>query len=395
MNDKRKKWKQSEIREKIASYREASLKYYIEGKALVEMSPGQIAFSLLSPPLGSAVAKRRVRWISKNIVSPESAKGAGAHSGIQNRTPHFLTMAVTYDCQCNCLHCSAHDYKMKVASSGTAMNFEELRGALEQAVVLGTTGIVLTGGEPLIYPEIYKLIESVDKKKSICTIFTNGEYLNAGTVSSLKKAGTHGVFVSLDDSDPESHNKHRGRAGLFEKALEGIKLCQEAGILTGISTYVTREKINNGELHKMMELAKRLKVLEVFIFDVIPAGKIKKDEGCILTKNEISMITELRNSYNEKADYPRILHQTMFASLAYPCVAEGCPAAVVQLHIRGNGDVSPCDFTPYSFGNLRTEPLKDIWQKMISHPLYSTHSPSCRLGNPGFREKLIEHGLIS
>jgi MoaA/NifB/PqqE/SkfB family radical SAM enzyme len=384
-----KKWQRSAIRKKIASYRDASLKYYIQGKSFVEMAPGQIAFSLLSPALGSTAAKRRVRWISRNIDSPQMGSD---ETTIPARTPHFLTMAVTYDCQCSCRHCSAQDYKKMVHESKSAMTFEEMRDALAQAVDLGTTGIILTGGEPLLYPEIYRLIESVDKRKSICTIFTNGEFLNPDTARRLKEAGTHGVFVSLDDSSPDLHDENRQRNGIFDQALKGLRFCQEAGLLTGISTYITREKIGGGELHKMMELAKKMNVLEVFLFDVIPAGRIKKEKGCVLTMEEVAMITEVRKIYNEKPDYPRILHQTMFASLAYPCVAEGCPAAVVQLHIRGNGDVSPCDFTPYSFGNLRGSSLKSIWQKMISHPLYSTHSPHCRLGNPEFREKIAGLG---
>ena len=65
----------------------------------------------------------------------------------------------------------------------------------------------------------------------------------------------------------------------------------------------------------------------------------------------------------------------MFASIAYPCVAEGCPAAMVQLHLRANGDVSPCDFTPYSFGSIRRQTLREIWESMAAAPVRAAFRP--------------------
>jgi MoaA/NifB/PqqE/SkfB family radical SAM enzyme len=169
-------------------------------------------------------------------------------------------------------------------------------------------------------------------------------------------------------------------------------LCQKAGILTGISTYATHEKIQNGEMDAMMEVARQLGVLEVFLFDVIPTGRLSGHRECLLSDAEATKIIEFRQRYAEKPDYPRIIHQTMFASIAYPCVAEGCPAAMVQVHLRANGDVSPCDFTPYSFGSIRKQSLREIWEAMASHPLYAESSARCRLSRPDFWVKLDELG---
>ena len=184
----------------------------------------------------------------------------------------------------------------------------------------------------------------------------------------------------------------RGRPGLFAKATGGLTLCRQAGILTGISTYATREKIQSGELDAMMDVARDLQVLEVFLFDVIPTGRLSGHRECLLTDDEATQIIDFRKKYAEKPDYPRIVHQTMFASIAYPCVAEGCPAAMVQLHLRANGDVSPCDFTPYSFGNIRAQSLREIWESMAGNPLYEQPSARCRLSRPDFWTQLDELG---
>ena len=253
---------------------------------------------------------------------------------------------------------------------------------------MGTTCVVLTGGEPLLYEKIYDLIAAVDRSKSVCTLFSNGEFLSESVVTRLKAAGLYGVFASFDFPDAARHDANRTRPGLFEKATSGLKRCREAGILTGISTFVTHEKLQNGDMDATMDLARELGVLEVFLFDVIPTGRLDGQRECLLSDAEADQIIEFRSVYSEKPDYPRVIHQTMFASIAYPCVAEGCPAAMVQLHLRANGDVSPCDFTPHSFGNIRERSLREIWESMAKSELYAAPSARCRLSRPDFWVKL-------
>jgi len=133
-----------------------------------------------------------------------------------------------------------------------------------------------------------------------------------------------------------------------------------------------------------MQLARSLGVLEVFVFDVIATGRLSEDRGCMLTDAEVEEVRAFRQRYNEAPDYPRIIHQTMLASIAYPCAAEGCPAGVAQIHVRADGDVAPCDFTPFAFGNVRERPLAEIWSAMAGSPLYASRSRRCRLADPAY-----------
>ncbi|MFA5353991.1 MAG: radical SAM protein [Thermodesulfovibrionales bacterium] len=383
------KWQHSMIRNNMERYRDSLANYYIKNKPVVEID-GYRAFSLLSPPLGSAAALRRVRSIMKNITHEDTQIMDSGAAVWGSRTPHFITMAVTYTCQCDCEHCSASSYKERVERNQDGLSAEELKDAIRQTIDLGTTAVVFTGGEPLLYQPIYELIRSVEKSKSIATMFTNGEYLTEETVSRLKEAGLFGVFVSLDAPEAAVHDSKRKRSGLFEKAVKGIELCREKGILTGISTYITREKIENGELDAMMDLARELRVLEVFLFDVIAVGKLREHHDCMLGSNDVSDVARFREKYNLLPEYPRIIHQTMFTSIAYPCAAEGCPAGVSQIHLRANGDVTPCDFTPLSFGNIREKPLKEIWESLTKHEIYAKLSPRCRLSDPDLWDRLTQ-----
>ncbi|HEX7485322.1 MAG TPA: radical SAM protein [Vicinamibacterales bacterium] len=378
----------------MATYRRAQEDYYVGGKPLVELENGFKAFSLLTPPLGSPAARRRVRLIMENMRQAASAPARDVSFAAAGRTPHVMTMAVTYSCQCDCQHCAAVDYQHRTSRDGSALTFDELRNVVDQTVDLGTTCLVLTGGEPLLYERIHDLIAAVDKSRCVCTVFTNGESLVEETVARLKKAGVYGVFVSIDYSDSRRHDANRRRPGLAEKACRGLRLCQDAGILTGLSTFATKEKIEDGELDAMMELARRLDVLEVFLFDIIPTGRLAGRPDCTLSDDDARWIVEFRARYTARPQFPRIIHQTMFSSIAYPCVAEGCPAGIVQVHVRANGEVSPCDFTPYSFGNIREKSLKDIWDSMATSPMYAAPSARCRLSTPGLRDVLADRGRM-
>ena len=376
-----KAWQRSAIRNTMANYRRSQEDYFLAGKPLAEWGDGQKAFSLLTPPLGSPASRRRIRLIMDDMLAPPERR---------SRTPHVVTIAVSYNCQCDCMHRSAADYRDNLARDRQHLSFLELQGAVEQAIDLGATCTIFTGGEPLLFEKIFGLIESVDKSRSVCTMFTNGEFLREHAVKKLKQAGLFGVYVSLDHAEPGLHDRNRQRPGLFAKAVRGLELCREAGLLTGISTYATREKMRNGELDAMMDLASRMQALEVFLFDVIPTGRLSGQNECLLSDGEAEAIREFRNMYSTKPDYPRVVHQTMFARMVYPCVAEGCPAGMVHLHIRANGDVSPCDFTPHSFGNIRQQPLREIWQTMIQSDLYAQPSARCRLSDLNYWARLDE-----
>jgi len=207
-------WQHAVIRNTMKKYRETVESHYIQGKRMVEVAPGEWAFSLLSPPLGSTAAKRRVRFIARNVNAPEAA-GPSTDENLfwRARTPHFVTLAVTYNCQCDCAHCSAQEYREKTARDRNALTFDELRDTLHQAAELGTTGIVLVGGEPLLHPRICEIIQSVDKSRSICSMFSNGEFLTHDMALRLKEAGLYGVYVSLDSVDPEIQRPQPPQAG--------------------------------------------------------------------------------------------------------------------------------------------------------------------------------------
>lgn len=297
--------------------------------------------------------------------------------------PVTANLAITHECQCRCIHCSADPFKN---SSRKELTVDEIKTVVDGALDLGATLVIFVGGEPLLRKDLFELIDHVDKSKAIAMIFTNGLLLTRENVDRLAKAGLATLNISIDSSDSALHDTFRGVPGCYKKAFEGAKRCRDAGILTGISTYATGEGIKSGMVEKLLQIAQEEGFSEVTIFDCIPSGKFLKDSSKILTPEDRKQLIVLAKKYHE-SDHPMGVNAMAIINSAQ---GSGCYGAHSQFYMTAYGDINPCDFNPINFGNVRETPIQAIWQKMVSHPDFNKRYHSCRMQNKEYREKYID-----
>jgi MoaA/NifB/PqqE/SkfB family radical SAM enzyme len=335
---------------------------------------GKRVGNTFAPPIGSRAMFRTI----KNVIRGKI---------LRDIRPIAMTFAVTYRCQCNCVHCSAGRHK-KVNTP--ELNTEEAKRVIEESQKLGISIIAFTGGEPLLREDIYELISYVNQKKAVPILFTNGLLLTLENVDKLFEAGLYSLFVSIDSPLPDEHDKLRGVKGLFETAIKGIKRAKEKGMFVGFSSYATQSSTKEGMYKKIHELAQRLRLHNVMLFDAVPTGKILKDTSERLTSQQREEIYEFSSNINKSKIIPPLSSQSWQTSIESYLAGVGCLAAYIQYYISAYGEVTPCDFTPLSFGNIRDMPLKKIWNLMIHHPAYKYRVTSCRMQNAKFRHFYID-----
>ena len=335
---------------------------------------GKRIANTFSPPIGGGPMFRAI----KNVIRGKL---------LRHVRPIAMTFAVTYNCQCNCVHCSAGRHK-KVNTP--ELSTEEAKRVIDESQKLGISILAFTGGEPLLREDIFELISYVNQKKTVPILFTNGLLLTQDNVDKLAKAGLYSLFVSIDSPLPEEHNKLRGMAGLFETAIEGIKQAKKKGIFVGLSSYATHSSTKEGKYKKIHEFAKELGLHNVMLFDGVPTGKILKDTSELLTPEQREEIREYSANINKNQIVPPLSSQSWQNSIESYLAGIGCLAAYIQYYISAYGEVSPCDFTPLSFGNIRDMPLKQIWETMIHHPAYNHRVTPCRMQNARFRHFYID-----
>ena len=322
--------------------------------------------SLYLPPLPSETFKRVIRnHLRKKFRLPYG--------------PDAATLAITEKCNCRCFHCSAYRRKKEELSTYRWMR------VIDELLKMGTYNITFTGGEPLLREDLYELIRHVDKRKAITQIFTNGYLLNEDVVEELVKSGLYSLQVSLDSPIAEEHDRLRGVNGLFKKAIEGIKIAREKGLLVGISSYIDHEGLKRGKIEKLISIAEKIGVNELTVFDLVPTGKILH-QNLFLTEEDRKTLIQIYVRENEKASGPRV----SIMSFVNSPLGAGCFGGDFQIHITNSGEVTPCDFTPLTFGNVKKESLREIWRKIRKHPEYRCWRERCRMQNPTFRKRYIE-----
>lgn len=263
--------------------------------------------------------------------------------------PNILTIGLTYRCQCRCVHCSTN---VPNREQSTELETWQVKSIIDQAKRLGVLRVTFFGGEPLLRNDIVELTQYAHKAGMITRINTNGWLLNRELISKLKEAGLNLCDVSIDDPDPETHDKLRGLPGIFTKATEGIKILREFDILCQIVTYAAKKNVTAG-LEEIISLGKQLGVFAVSI--VFPIAT-----GCWQNRNEV-LLTE------QEKEKVRKLGDSAFVHIELPTPKSICNVCKkASIYVSPEGDVTPCPFIPYVIGRIEQEPLYDIWQRFRS-----------------------------
>jgi MoaA/NifB/PqqE/SkfB family radical SAM enzyme len=327
-------------------------------------------YTLYQPPVPST---RMINHLSRVLVQ-----------GRQPVRPTTCTLQVTTRCQLDCYHCSAARYKSRDRSELTT---EEWISVIRQAEDLGVNNIVLTGGEPLLRPDLYDLVSAINPDRANAAMFSNGLLLTDERVARLREAGLFSLMVSLDDVRPEKHDELRRIPGGFHKAVEGIRRALAGGLLVGISTYAGPEDVREGRAREIIEFAREIGVHEITIFDTVPTGKLLPlEHDMLLAEEDKQRLIDLEREYNGRDGYPHIITQAFINGPE----GAGCFAGHIQFYMTAFGDVNPCDFTPLTFGNIRDEPLLSIWERLLAHPAYCKRSDHCRMQDAEFRRRYID-----
>ena len=273
--------------------------------------------------------------------------------------PYLVSMAITDKCNAKCEHCSF--FTSVDDPSKHPLSLEEIKDVIRQAQDLGASVFDFVGGEPLMHPQWREIFQSVDKRKSHVFLFTNGWFL-AESAADLRAVGVGAVYVSIDGSTAELHDRKRGLPGLYNKAMEGIAAAIKANLTVGVSCCIDEQAFESGELDNIIELAKRRGAHEVLVFDAAPVGRFSKRDDLRGKKIWVDEMIDHVRKYNEDEKYPGIL----VYSYATRHTGLGCPGGTCYFYTTTYGDICPCDFNHCTFGNVREEKLAMIWDKMTS-----------------------------
>lgn len=336
-------------------------KLFLEEKP-ISVDDKKIIFSSWAPPIPSTAFDR---LISSQIASV-----------LKKRVPDQSSIGITMRCPNKCIHCGAADI-----IADPELSLDEVNRVVDESIELGSYLISFDGGEPMLRHDLADMVRHVDKSRAIATSFSSGYGLTPEKAKELKAAGLYAVRISIDSPRQEEHERVRGRAGSYDDAMKGIDNALAAGILTDMFVVVSPDNID--ELEDFYTLAENKGMHEMSLYEIIAVGRWLDHEDETIGPNDVDRLGRFQKEKNKLRDGPRI---TAFPFFMGPDMF-GCFAGRRWVHITSGGDVLPCAYTPLKFGNIRDEPLKDIWKRMGK--TYRKTPPSCLMRDKEFRNRYI------
>jgi AdoMet-dependent heme synthase len=275
--------------------------------------------------------------------------------------PLVMSWNVTRECNMKCSHCYINATDNKLSNE---LSTQEGKYLMDQICQVSKPLLILSGGEPLLRPDIYELIRYGSSKGLKMGLGSNGSLIDDKVAAKLKAAGIATVSISLDSHISAQHDEFRGVAGSWEKAVNACKVLRKNNVLVQVNTTLTQQNYN--QIDDIMSLAEEIGVENFHLFFLVPTGRGAKLADISAQKYE-DMIT---NTFAKVAKHrlnvrpscaPQFMRIAKGMGLDMRQWVRGCLAGLYYCRIYPNGDVTPCPYLPLKLGNIREKSFKEIW----------------------------------
>ncbi|MCP5205969.1 MAG: heme d1 biosynthesis radical SAM protein NirJ [Hahellaceae bacterium] len=315
----------------------------------------------------------RITQYMETLLHPEPVKPARKPPG------PVVIWNLIRRCNLTCKHC--YSISADVDFKGE-LSTEEVFTVMDDLKAYRVPVLILSGGEPLLRPDIFEISKRAKSMGFYVGLSTNGTLITEENIDAIAEIGYDYVGISLDGLR-ETHDTFRQLKGAFDASLHGIKLCKDRGIKVGARFTLTQD--NFAELGPLLDLMDELDIDKFYLSHLNYAGRgnrnRKRDAFHDMTRQAMDMLfnrcwAELKagkhREYvtgNNDADGPYMLQWAQehapdqVEALRQRLVGWGGNSSGVNIsNIDNLGNVHPDTFWwDYNLGNVRERPFSSIW----------------------------------
>jgi heme b synthase len=290
--------------------------------------------------------------------------------------PKWIAWESTQRCNLNCVHCRCSS---DMSAAEGDFNTEEAFKLIDDICEVSKPVMVLSGGEPLLRPDIFEIARyGTDKGLRMC-MATNGTLVTDDVCEKMKAADIKMVSLSLDGSTAEIHDNFRNSPGAFAGVISAAEILKRNGIPFLINSSFTKR--NQTDIAATFRVAKGLGATAWYLFMIVPTGRGEEIMSELISAEDYEDILEWHYEQEKREDdilmrptcaphYYRIVPQKAKAegadfkrrSLTFSTGGgKGCIAAQTICLIDCFGDLKPCSYFHSSVGNVKETPFKELW----------------------------------
>lgn len=329
-----------------------------------------------------------------------------------NKDPFIVIWELTRACQLKCLHCRAD---AQYHRDPRELNYEEGKKLIDQIHEMNNPMLVFTGGDPLMRPDVFDIAEYA-VKKGVRVSMTPSATPNVTkeAMNKAKEVGLSRWAFSLDGHCAEIHDHFRGTSGSFDLTMKSIRYLHELEMPLQINTVISRYNVDH--LEEMAKLIEELNCVLWSVFFLVPIGRGQEKD--MITPVEHERVFKWLYQLSKKVPYDikttagqhyrRVViqnkmrenqaiseKQTIFYQDAMMKGKTGsidglgrAPKGVNDgngfIFISHIGDVYPSGLLPVKVGNVREQPLAEIYRE--SRILQDLRNPDKYKGKCGVCE---------
>ncbi|OUS32064.1 heme d1 biosynthesis radical SAM protein NirJ [Thalassotalea sp. 42_200_T64] len=287
-------------------------------------------------------------------------------------------------CNLQCKHCYSTSLDIDFKDE---LSTEQIKATIDDLKVAQVPVLILSGGEPLLRPDIYEITAYAKAKGFYVALSTNGTLINEDNIEKIKAADYQYVGISIDGLE-EFHDDFRRQKGSFKSSMHALKLCKEAGIKVGMRLCLTRE--NYKDLPAILDLMELHKIDKFYLSHLNYSGRGKRsaenDAMFAMTKGAMEQLFERAWAHleqgidsdfvtgNNDADGPFLLQwaETKFGEKYPQRVANlkqrlinwgGNSSGVNVANIDNTGVIHPDTYWwNHDLGNVKTDKFSEVWE---------------------------------
>ncbi|NIC06472.1 heme d1 biosynthesis radical SAM protein NirJ [Billgrantia bachuensis] len=283
-------------------------------------------------------------------------------------------------CNLTCKHCytvSADiDFKGELST-------EEVFSVLDDLKRFRVPALILSGGEPLMRPDIFEISRHAKQLGIYTGLSTNGTLIDERNIARIAECGYDYVGISIDGLEA-THDEFRRRQGAFRESMHAVKLCKQHGIKVGLRFTLTQQ--NYEQLDDILALIDEHDVDKFYLSHLNYGGRghrhRKQDAWYQMTRDAMTRLFDhcrdelergVEREYvtgNNDADGPFLL---MWAHEHFPDRVDALERRLIDwggnasgehiANIDNLGTVHPDTFWwDHDLGNVRKRPFSEIWR---------------------------------
>ena len=293
---------------------------------------------------------------------------------------------VTKACNLNCIHCYSQS---NTDTAPDELSTEQGRELLDDLSRFEVPVVLFSGGEPFLRKDLFELASYAREKGMRVVISTNGTMIDAEAAKELKKIDISYVGVSFDGT-LDTNDKFRQTKGAYNRALKGIRFCQDAGLKVGLRFTITKH--NNDDIPAIFDLIKEENIPRVCFYHLVYAGRgselKEEDLSHDQTRKTVDLIINRTAEFHKAEKKIEVLTVDNHADGPYLYLRmqkekdPGAGEVLKLLEMNGgnssgvgigciswNGEVHADQFwRHYSFGNVKDKKFSKIWTD-LSDPI--------------------------